>query len=236
MVSLRSHLARVLQSSSRIACHFGRRIKTITRKANGFSIEGRDAIGNAWQEQAPVVVNALWDGRLALDCQLGYRPDRPWVYRLKHRVLAKLPSVMRDDPSVSFVLGAYGDLVTRPAVDELYISWYPTCLGGWSSDLVRPDEWEAACTGTLSAVASQAIARKTLAEFAHLVPALRDCEVTAVDGGVIFSWGEKDIDHADSELHQRHDVGVHSYDGYFSIDTAKITTAPLFAQKLVARI
>jgi hypothetical protein len=56
-----------------------------------------------------------------------------------------------------------------------------------------------------------------------------------VDAGVIFSWGEShiDVDDPGSELHQRHAIGVHAHDGYFSIDTGKFTCAPLFASHLL---
>jgi hypothetical protein len=49
---------------------------------------------------------------------------------------------------------------------------------------------------------------------------------------VIFAWGDRDIDDHASELHSRDAVGVHDHDGYYSIDTGKLTTAPLFAQRL----
>ena len=50
----------------------------------------------------------------------------------------------------------------------------------------------------------------------------------AVDAGVIFAWGATDISDRDSELHRR-DAGVESIDGYHSVNTGKLTTAPLFA-------
>ena len=38
------------------------------------------------------VVNALWDGRLALNEALGFRTNRPWLHRLKYGVSFRLPS------------------------------------------------------------------------------------------------------------------------------------------------
>lgn len=58
--------------------------------------------------------------------------------------------------------------------------------------------------------------------------------ITQVDAGVIFAWGSTDIDEADSELHQRHDIGLLHHDGYVSMNTGKLTTAPLFAERLGA--
>ena len=55
-------------------------------------------------------------------------------------------------------------------------------------------------------------------------------ELTA---GIIFCWGATDIDDPESELHSRHAAGVYAHDGYFSVNTGKFTTAPLFADQLL---
>ena len=49
---------------------------------------------------------------------------------------------------------------------------------------------------------------------------------------MIFAWGDSDIDDAESVLHQRHEIGVVSADGYHSINTGKLTSAPYFAEQL----
>ena len=36
------------------------------------------------------VVNALWDGRLAIDATLGIHPGRKWIYRFKHGIRFQL--------------------------------------------------------------------------------------------------------------------------------------------------
>src|SRR5262249_43264865 len=58
------------------------------------------------------VVNALWDGRLALNEALGFRANRPWLHRLKYGVSFRLPRDVRPPPSTTFVLGAFGEVVT----------------------------------------------------------------------------------------------------------------------------
>jgi len=60
--------------------------------------------------------------------------------------------------------------------------------------------------------------------------------VELVDGGAIFAWGSSDIDDPLSGLHERYDAGVRGADGYFSIDTGKFTTAPLFSQQFLDRL
>jgi len=65
---------------------------------------------------------------------------------------------------------------------------------------------------------------------------MASARVSSVDAGTVVAWGDRDIDRPDSELHERHDIGVHEHDGYFSIDTGKLTCAPYFAQQLAARL
>ncbi len=69
--------------------------------------------------------------------------------------------------------------------------------------------------------------------FDQVAPGLRETTIDSVAGGVIFSWGETDIDDLDSELHRRNDIGPAWHDGYITVNTGKFTTAPLFAQRIV---
>jgi hypothetical protein len=51
-----------------------------------------------------------------------------------------------------------------------------------------------------------------------------------VKGGVIFEWGSSDIDDPASVLHERADIGPKWFGRYCSIDTGKLTMAPLFGK------
>ena len=51
-----------------------------------------------------------------------------------------------------------------------------------------------------------------------------------VKGGIIFAWGSSDIDDPTSMLHERANIGPKTFGRYHSIDTGKLTTAPLFGQ------
>ena len=55
-------------------------------------------------------------------------------------------------------------------------------------------------------------------------------------GGHIFAWGQTDIDDAKSVLHERHAIGPRSFGRYHSINTGKLTTAPLFAKQMADQI
>ena len=228
-------LRRVLSAHSRIRLRLGRRIREVVRTRAGFRVEGDSAAGERWRLDGDQVVNALWDGRLSIDRGLGLMPTRPWVHRLKYRVMVARPDLLRDMPSLSFVLGPYGDVAAYPG-GETYVSWYPECLRGWSTEVEPPVDWAAACTGRLPPGEQLVIGRRVLDAFDRLVPGLARADVRTVDAGVIFSWGQTDITDPASVLHRRDDTGVQSADGYHSVNTGKLTTAPLFAVDAADRV
>jgi hypothetical protein len=204
-------------------------VEGVERTAQGFRVATRG--GSVASVDADLVVNCLWDGRLAVDATIGLVPDRPWVFRLKQYVEGRLP-VGSAVPSITFVLGPYGDTVLR-ADGRVYASWYPACLAGWTSDVSPPADWRPLMDGTLAPEVEAAHVDRILSAFAEVVPALAGMDVERLGAGVIFAWGDRDIDDRASELHQRADIGVSFHDGYASIDTGKLTTAPLFARELV---
>lgn len=181
------------------------------------------------------VVNALWDGRLAVDGTLGLRPDRPWLHRLKYGVSFYLPEHARKPPSATFVSGPLGEVV-RYQDGLIYLTWYPTCLLAVSRDITPPD-W---ITYPQEPDRS-AIARGTLKAMAEFVLSLRDLDLddlvdVTVKGGVIIAWGETDIHDPKSELHRRYEIGVTSNHQYHSVDPGKLTMAPFFAELCAERI
>jgi glycine/D-amino acid oxidase-like deaminating enzyme len=212
-----------------------RDVVCVGRTAHGFVIESVDPDERTDRRQADLVVNCLWDGRLAVDATMGIVPERPWVFRLKQSVEGRLPPDVDRPRSITFVLGPYGDIVERTGGD-LYVSWYPAALAGWSTDLAPPDEWRPRMDRTQPPEQTAVQAAGILDAFAETVPALREMRVDAVYAGVIAAWGKTDITDHRSELHSRHAIGVSAHDGYYSIDTGKLTTAPLFAALLLGHL
>lgn len=226
-------MRQALAAAPGVECLFGRDVREVARTPAGFGVEGSTASGDVWHLEADAVVNCLWEGRLAIDQQLGLLPRRPWVYRLKYRILADLPPALRRLPSLTLMLGKYGDIVNY-GDGRAYLSWYPACLCGWSGEVAVPAEWERACRGQISDEERTTIAAQSLEAFDAIVPGLRACRVTSVAAGVIFSWGETDIDDPSSELHRRDEIGPEAHDGYVTVNTGKLTTAPLFASRVPA--
>ena len=109
------------------------------------------------------------------------------------------------------------------------MSWYPACRQGWSDALVPPAEWDAPCRGEVAQESAAAIAEASLTALDRWFPGLKRSVVLTVDAGVIVAWGASEIVDPRSGLHLRSDTGVHSCDGYHSIDTGKLTNAPHYA-------
>lgn len=199
----------------------------------GYVVQGT-AAGAAFAETFGDVVNSLWGGRLAIDRSNGLATERPWLYRTKLGIILRSRPDQRDVPSTTFVLGSYGDTV-RYGDGSIYVSWYPDCLVGLSSDIVSPDY-----VGALDGERRRELALRSIGAMSDLVPALapyRDgADIDRVGGGIIFAWGAADIDDPGSELHRRYDIGVHSFGRYHSIDTGKYTMAPFFAVEACDRI
>ena len=230
---LYQRLRLALESADRIERRWGHRVEGVARTADGYRLEGVTVDGEVWSRRAPVVVNCLWESRMRLDAQLGFAPARRWVHRLKYRLLGRLPAVLGALPSFTLVLGPFGDVVTWPS-GRVYLSWYPTCLRGWCSELAVPDSWQAPCNGTVAPQTAREITRHALAALDRILPGLGAATIDTVDAGIITAWGETDITDPESGLHARHEVGPWARDGWISVDTGKLTTAPLFATQAAA--
>ncbi len=231
-------LAKVLRSAIRDSPNVtflpARKVLGITRANGRFTLEGIGPEG-CWKLGADQVVNAMWENRIYFDRMLGIDCPKGWVHRLKYRVIAQLPKKLRDAPSVTMVLGPYGDVVIRENGTS-YLSWYPVGLQGWTHDTAPPASWEAPCRGAVSPEKSQAIARDILQGIDAWYPGIGESHPVLVDAGAIVAYGKSDVGDASSGLHTRTHIGVTSIDGYHSIDPGKLTTAPLFAEEAANRI
>jgi glycine/D-amino acid oxidase-like deaminating enzyme len=191
--------------------------------------------GGTGRERFDHVVNALWDGRFAINEKRGLRPNRPWLHRLKYGVSFRLPQGTSLPPSATFVSGPFGEVVSYS--DGLtYLTWYPVCLQGISNEVTPPD-WP---TYPPEPQRSQLL-EGTLNAMARFVPSLRALnsgmlkDVT-VKGGVIVAWGQTDIYDPASELHRRFEIGVTTIGRFHSVDPGKLTMAPYFADVCTDRI
>ena len=227
-------LRRAVAASDKIAFLPSHAARTIVETEGGFRVEGDGAAG-AWRFDARQVVNATWERRLTFDRQLGIAAPKDLLHRLKFRVIARLPAELRGAPSVTMVLGRYGDVVVRRD-GTAYLSWYPAGLRGWSNDLEPPADWDAACRGDVPVTLGREIAAEIMAGIDAWFPGIGRSEPLIVDAGAIVAIGRSDVDDAASGLHDRTHIGVTSRGGYHSVDPGKLTTAPRFALEVADRV
>jgi glycine/D-amino acid oxidase-like deaminating enzyme len=181
------------------------------------------------------VVNALWDGRLAVDASLGIRPKRRWLYRFRYGLRFERLELPATAPSLTIVHGQFGGIV-RYANGAVYMTWYPACKVD-ASDNIDPPDWPPYATEPLRS----RIIRDTVGALTKVLPAIGaldpdDFADASVVGGNIFAWGSTDTDDPASELHQRHDIGVVSRGNYHSVDPGKLSLTPYFAEICADRI
>jgi len=227
---LAASLRRALADHPRITLRCGQTVRAIERSGDGFRVEGDGASG-AWRAAARQVVNATWERRFVFDRQLGLEPPADLLHRLKYRVIARLPQELHGAPSVSMVLGRYGDVVIRRD-GTAYLSWYPSALRGWTHDLDPPREWDAPCRGEVEPAVARQISEGILSGIGGWYTGMSRSEVVQVDAGAIVAIGRSDVHDAGSALHDRTRIGASSRDGYHSVDPGKLTTAPLFAVRV----
>lgn len=231
---LAARLRRAVAASPAITFLPSHVVRAITESSDGFRVEGNGPEG-AWCVRARQVVNATWERRLALDRQLGILPPEDLLFRLKFRVIARLPPELRAAPSVSMVLGRFGDIVVRRD-GTAFLSWYPAGLRGWSHEIEPPLDWDPACRGEVHPELAREIASDILAGIDPWFPGIARCEPLLVDAGAIVAIGRTDVDDASSGLHDRTLIGVTSRGAYHSVDAGKLTTAPLFAVEAADRV
>ena len=223
-----------LAADPKINCLLQVHVNGVRRRDDDLAIDVEIA-GERARERYDHVVNTLSDGRLAVDKSLGLEPERAWLYRVKHFVRTRAVGLPAPIPSTTIVLGPFGDIA---AYDDgsLYLSWYPAGMRGASSDL-SPPPWPLMLDESVSGEVRRAI----VAGLTGVVPALarlsRDAvESGSVKAGIIFAWGRTDIHDPTSGLHERHAIGPRSRGRYHSVDTGKLTMAPLFGKTVADRI
>jgi len=227
-------MTRAISAHPRIELRLSHEVLSAAEAAAGVTITTRCEKVER-RERFDHVVNALWEGRLAVDATMGRRPGRPWLYRLKYGVGFSWPDPLPRPPSATFISGPFGEVVSYPE-GTTYLTWYPSCVREISSALAPP-----AWPTYPPEPARSEIADATIAALSEVVCALAPIEATKlgdvwVKGGAIVAWGETDIYDPQSELHKRYEIGVHSKGAYHSVDPGKLTMAPYFAERCADRI
>lgn len=224
---LAERLAAALRGEQRIRLRLG---ATIT------AAEPLDGINGSWRvrgspdldESFDVVVNALWEGRLAVDRTAGMTPPPGWShrYRIGLFVHTNRPIETR---STLVAVGPFGDVKNYNGRD-FYLSWYPIGLVAESAGISLAEP------AGLEGPAAERFIAGVRAAMAPLLPGVDDildaAEVTRLQGGFVFAQEHGALDDPAASIHRRDRFGIQRSGNYFSVDTGKYSTAPWLAEQL----
>ena len=226
-------LSEVVQAHPQINLFLNTKITAVSDQGNGLKVHfTRDQSPAA--EVYPEVINATWNGLLAIDKTMGIEPPQKWSHRYKFGNKVFIPLKNEDLPSLTIVQGPFGDTVNFKD-RGLFMSWYPIGRTGWSEDYRAP-EWDS----QYSTAERIDVFEKSLEEIALRIPSIRNLKFRPEDispvGGVIYAHGNQDVDVADSRLHTRFEVGMRSFGNYHTVNTGKYTIIPLLAVTIANKI
>ena len=223
-------LCRAVRAEPRIELRVGAWVEGVTRRADGrmdlTMRSGADAVYRGFD----VVVNALWEGRPAVDASLGIMPPAPWSHRFRAGVFAHPErSALR---SAVLCTGPFGD-VKRYADGRVYLSWYEAGLLAEGQAIEPPRE-----AALLTPERAAGVKEHTLTALADYFPAVSELATgrcpLEVRGGWVYAVGQGSLSDRASSLHQRDKFIVSMDRGYISVDTAKYSLAPWLAARVAA--
>lgn len=178
------------------------------------------------------VINALWQGRMAIDQTAGLKPVGTWSNRYRLSLFLRTKEKVTS-PCVIIATGPFGDIKNYNGRD-FYLSWYPVGLRAESSaisppaveDLLIPNH--ELLTGSIF---------DHLEAFFPWIALIREkTDHVALEGGWVFAVGRGQLSDPSSTLHRRSDFGVTRTGSYISVDTGKYSTAPWLAQSLASSL
>lgn len=178
------------------------------------------------------VVNALWEGRPAVDQTLGVDTVVDPSARYRVSLFVRTGKHV-NAPSAVICTGPFGDIKNYDG-RRFYLSWYETGLRASSNDMNH------LVTPMLDPNDKERIAADTALNLGRLLPCvdgiLTAAEELRVEGGWVFANGSGALSDPESSLHRRERVGIHQSGNWFSVDTGKYSLAPWLAGELTSRI
>ena len=173
------------------------------------------------------VVNALWEGRPAVDLRsTGHRDP---VCHHRFRLSAFVTNHQVTHPSAVVCAGPFGDIKAYGG-GRFYVSWYPAGL------LAQGEDTDPPAAAMPSPDREKTLLKDISLGLGAVLPGVaevfRDATDCRLGGGWVYAQGCGTLDDPASSLHQRSLLGVRRSGRYFSADTGKFSTAPLMAKSL----
>jgi hypothetical protein len=219
-----------LDTEALIERRFGICVTSVT-PADG-SVDSWRVSGDNFSEVFPVVVNALWHGRLAVDVTAGLPPVPGWSHRLRRSLFLRTVRPLFH-PSATIAVGPFGDVKNYDG-HRFYLSWYPAGLAAETDEVIPPE------VRLLTGDAERAFVAQVARALSTLLPWTREiidnAESIQVGGGHVFAQAQGSLSDPGADIHRRDRFGVRRLGSYFSVDTGKYSTAPWLAQQIADEI
>ena len=225
-------LVEAIAAEPRIEPRFGTRVRGLRRR--GAAADAPiDVVTDAGADGPfDAVVNALWEGRLAVDAAMGVPPPPTWSHRFRRAVFVRTTRDV-DVPNVVIATGPYGDVKNYTGRD-LYVSWYPAGLAADGSGITPPP------IAALDPAAEARLADDVLASLGAILPGVASLRsaIASIDvnGGWVYAAGRGALDDPRSTLHRRDRAGILRQGSYISVDTGKYSIAPWLAERIATEL
>ena len=218
---LADRIAERVAADRLIECRCDCRVTALAKEAgrwrvatDGGAFDGFDA-----------VVNALWEGKSAIDETIG-RPPQSLSYRYRVSVFMQVRNAAVR--SATITTGPFGDTKNYDG-RRLCLSWYPAGL------LVDRHQERAPPTPTLDSAGEAEIYQRMIEALSRFFPSFRElpaaAESVAVRGGWIVANGQGLLSDPNSTLHRR-DTGITRDGNYYSVETGKYSVTPWLAAQI----
>lgn len=198
------------------------------------SLDGPLVVDTARGPEGPFdfVVNALWEGRIAIDADLGINPVSDWSHRFRLALFLKTRASVTV-PNTVLATGPFGDIKNYNGTD-FYLSWYPIGLIAQGSGLSPPS------IPPLNDADRERIIAETLNRLGQVIRSVKELEAHAdemrLEGGWVYAIGQGSLADPKSTLHRRDRIGIQRVGSYISADTGKYSIAPWLAKQIADSI
>jgi hypothetical protein len=200
------------------------RVIEVGKAENGWIVKGLGPIEGGFD----VVINALWEGRTAIDRTVGIAANAGLSYRYRLALFVRTSRPVAV-PNAVIATGPFGDVKNYNGTD-FYLSWYPAGLIADGTGPALP------ALPPRDGATGANVAAETLAALTRLLPGVGTVQShiaeLAVEGGWVVAPGTGALSDPSSRLHQRDRFGVRRYGSYITVDTGKYSTAPWLAKTI----
>ena len=217
-----------INAEKRIELHMSTRIESVTSPEDNRTGPWDIHTSTGIFESYDYVVNALWEGRMAIDQTVGLQTSDVWSNRYRQSLFIHTSKPVHT-PCVVIATGPFGDIKNYNDRD-FYLSWYPDGLCVDNSD-ISPPELDSLNMPDHDSL-SNAIFDHLQAYLPWVERIRENAEHIRVGGGWVFAAGRGQLSNPSSSLHKRSDYGIFRKGSYISVDTGKYSTAPLLAKSL----